>query len=414
MFFEDGVLKFHDSLSSKTVEFEPLDQNNIKIYVCGPTVYSRPHIGNARSFIFYDVVFRVLKNLYPKVTYVRNITDVDDKVIAESERTGEKIEEITKRVTAEFHQDAADLFCLLPTFEPRATEHIVQMCDMITKLIDRGFAYKKDGHVLFDVSKFDGYCALSKKHQDDLIAGARIEIADYKDAAEDFVLWKPADKSKSECGFDSIFGFGRPGWHIECSAMSREYLSENFDIHGGGADLKFPHHDNEIAQSVCSGDGDFAKYWIHNGFLTVEGEKMSKSLGNFTTPRELLNQGWDGEILRFALVSTLYSKPLDFTKKLLFDSKITMLKFANILLEFGGKLNEERLIKNAQDAILDNFNLPKYIAIMHSLTHDIKYNKDERARLSQANQLYSMGRLIGIFNGNFLDFIKKIVTKMTK
>lgn len=407
MMLHGEKLKFFDSLLGKIVEFVPIKNDFVGMYVCGPTVYSRPHLGNARSFVFYDVVFRVLKNIYKDVKYVRNITDVDDKIIAESKKTGEDISLITKRVINEFHKDARDLFCLSPTIEPLATDNIDQMCKMIKKLIENGFAYEKNRHILFDVSKFDKYCCLSKKNKNELIAGARIEIADYKNSSEDFVLWKPADAEKKECGFDSIFGFGRPGWHIECSAMSEKYLSQEFDIHGGGADLKFPHHDNEIAQSVCSSGKNFAKYWIHNGFLTVEGEKMSKSLGNFTTPRDLLNDGVDGEVLRFALLSTLYSKPMDFSKKLISDAKISMLKFYEVLSEFDGSLEVVDMGKVAKDAILNNFNLPKYIAIMHSLIHDIRYNNNSLSKKTDANKLYSMGRLIGLFNSNFSDFIEK-------
>ncbi|QED23281.1 cysteine--tRNA ligase [Candidatus Deianiraea vastatrix] len=408
MIFAGKVLKFYDSLSAKMVDFEPIDKENIRMYVCGPTVYSRPHLGNARSFIFYDVLYRILKHIYPNVTYVRNITDVDDKIIAESEKTSISIAEITKNTISQFHQDTEKLGCLSPTVEPKATQHIDEMIKIIDKLLEKGYAYIKDGHVLFSVKTFDKYCILSKKNQEDLIAGARVEVENYKIDDGDFVLWKPVDAN----GFDTKFGYGRPGWHIECSAMAAKYLGDEFDIHGGGADLKFPHHDNEIAQSVCASGKNFAKYWIHNGFLLVDGEKMSKSLGNFITPYNLMENGVHPEIIRFSLLSASYSKPLDFTKKLIVDSEIAMKRFYTLLEKYDFTDDNFDIPPLAVDAILENLNTAKYIAIMHSLTHDIIYNRSEDGAKKTAFQLYSMGRLIGLFSSKPSDFLSSYNEKI--
>jgi len=410
MLFADETLRLYDSLSAKFINFSPIDQNNVKMYVCGPTVYSRPHLGNARSFILYDVLFRILKQIYPNITYVRNITDVDDKIINEAKKIGKTIDEVTTKTIQEFHEDVRALNCLSPNFEPRATENISEMIEIINELIFKKHAYIKDNHVLFSVKTFDKYCCLSKKIISDLIIGARVEVENYKNNDQDFVLWKPVEKN--EYGFESKFGYGRPGWHIECSAMSKKYLGDEFDIHGGGADLKFPHHDNEIAQSMCSSEKNFAKYWIHNGFLMVEGEKMSKSLGNFITPRDLINQGIHPEVIRFILLSNLYSRPLDFTKKLILDGNIAMQKFYKILSEYNSLDDKNLQIPElAKIAILDNLNIPKYIAIMHSLVRNINFNCSELEKQKLAYQLYSMGVLIGIFTIKpeiFLNYNRKL------
>jgi cysteinyl-tRNA synthetase len=317
------TIHLHNTLTRHKDELKPLDPANVRMYVCGPTVYDRPHIGNARSVVVYDVLYRLLKHTYPKVTYVRNITDVDDKINAAAKANGEPISALTQRVTGWFHEDMAALNCLPPTKEPKATEHIKQMIAMNEKLIANGNAYVSEGHVLFAVNSYKDYGQLSGRKLDDLIAGARVEVESYKKHPGDFVLWKPADEGDDPSSvFDSPWGAGRPGWHIECSAMSSEYLGDHFDIHGGGADLMFPHHENEIAQSCCASPGSkFANLWVHNGFLTVNGEKMSKSLGNFVTVKELLDKGVQGEVIRLAFLMTKYNEPLDWSDKLLSDAK---------------------------------------------------------------------------------------------
>ena len=301
--------------------FEPIDPNNVRMYVCGPTVYDRAHLGNARPVIVFDVLYRLLRHLYggEHVTYVRNFTDVDDKINAEAQRRKdagdarpleELIRERTDETIAWYHADMAALGNLVPDHEPRATEYIGQMIAMISDLIGKGHAYAKKGHVLFRVRSYEAYGALSGRSVDDMIAGARVEVAPFKEDPMDFVLWKPSDADLP--GWDSPWGRGRPGWHIECSAMAHELLGASFDIHGGGIDLQFPHHENEIAQSACAHpEGEFARVWMHNEMLQVEGRKMSKSLGNFFTVRDLLDQGFPGEVIRFVMLSTHYSKPMD-------------------------------------------------------------------------------------------------------
>jgi cysteinyl-tRNA synthetase len=314
-------LFIHDSAARRKRRFEPIDPGHVRMYVCGPTVYDLAHLGNARPVVVFDVLFRLLRRLYPKVTYVRNITDVDDKINARSRETGVPIEAITARTTADFHADMAALGALEPTVEPRATQHIAEMIALIERLIARGHAYVAEGHVLFSVPSFSDYGKLSGRSPDELLAGARVDVAPYKRDAGDFVLWKPSDEATP--GWDSPWGRGRPGWHIECSAMSWKHLGEAFDIHGGGHDLIFPHHENEVAQSVCAFPGrGFARYWMHNGMLLVNGEKMSKSLGNFMTVRDILAEGpWAGEAFRLLLLRTHYRAALDFTMEGLREAK---------------------------------------------------------------------------------------------
>jgi len=366
------MLSLYNTLTRKKEIFTPADPQNVRMYVCGPTVYDRPHLGNARSVVVYDVLFRLLRHIYGEehVKYVRNITDVDDKINAAAKANGEPISELTKRVTSWFHEDMAALNCLPPTIEPRATAHIAEMIAIIEKLIAGGHAYedKTTGHVLFRVNSFAEYGALSGRKLEDLIAGARVEVESYKENAGDFVLWKPAvagDDASSV--FQSPWGAGRPGWHIECSAMSSKYLGDDFDIHGGGADLMFPHHENEIAQSRCSSGlhSHFAKYWVHNGFLTVNGEKMSKSLGNFTTVKDVLDKGVRGEVVRFALLSAKYNEPLDWNEKLLHDAKLTLDKWYRSGIRDSGFGIREEKIKPFLAALNDDLNTPKAISLMH-------------------------------------------------
>lgn len=370
---EKMALQFHDSFLmlrlsntlSRTVEaFQPIDPSHIRMYVCGPTVYARPHIGNARSVVVYDMLYRLLAHDFPKVTYARNITDVDDKINAAAVERKITIQALTEEVTGQFHADMDALFCLRPTVEPRATTHIAEMIALIQSLIDGGFAYAANGHVLFRVQKDPQYGVLSRRSVDDMIAGARVEVAPFKEYPGDFVLWKPAsEKDDASSKFESPWGVGRPGWHIECSAMSSKHLGNDFDIHGGGADLMFPHHENEIAQSTCGHPGShYAKYWVHNGFLTVEGEKMSKSLGNFITVHDLLQKGIPGEDIRFALLSTRYNEPLNWTQKLLEDANKVINRLYRTSTETAGPVSEQIL-----EALRDNLNTPKALALLQEI-----------------------------------------------
>jgi len=306
-------LHLHNSLTRRKERFAPLDPAHVRMYVCGPTVYDLAHLGNARPVVVFDVLARLLRRLYPRVTYVRNITDVEDKIIERSRESGEPIEALTARTTEDYHRDVATLGALPPDIEPRATAHVAEMIAMIERLIAGGHAYAADGHVLFAVPSFPAYGALSGRDREDMIAGARVEVAPYKRDPADFVLWKPS--APDQPGWDSPWGRGRPGWHIECSAMSWRHLGEDFDIHGGGQDLLFPHHENEVAQSLCAFPGSrFARCWLHNGMLRVNGEKMSKSLGNFLTVRDILGRGpWAGEAFRLLVLKTHYRQELDFT-----------------------------------------------------------------------------------------------------
>ncbi|WP_128516698.1 cysteine--tRNA ligase [Tabrizicola thermarum] len=317
------TIRLTNSKTRKKEEFRPIDPSNVRMYVCGPTVYDRAHLGNARPVVVFDTLFRLLRHVYgaEHVTYVRNFTDVDDKINAEAlrrQRAGapgtleELIRQRTEETIAWYHADMDALGALRPNHEPRATEFIGQMIAMTQGLIDKGHAYEASGHVLFRVRSYKDYGKLSGRSVDDMIAGARVEVAPFKEYPMDFVLWKPS--SGQEPGWDSPWGRGRPGWHIECSAMAHELLGESFDIHGGGLDLQFPHHENEIAQSACAHPhGDFARYWLHNEMLQVEGKKMSKSLGNFFTVRDLLDQGIPGEVIRFVFLMTHYRSPMDWT-----------------------------------------------------------------------------------------------------
>ena len=303
-------LYLYNSISRKKEIFTPLDKNTIRMYVCGPTVYDYPHVGNARPLIIFDVLFRLLQNLFGenKVSYVRNITDVDDKIIDAAKKNNISISELTKKVTLDFHDDCKYLGCLEPTIEPKATDHIYEMISLTERLIKSNFAYVKNKHVYFEVAKFSNYGKLSNKKLIDLIAGARVEISESKKSPADFVLWKPS--TTDEVGWESPWGKGRPGWHLECSAMAEKYLGKEFDIHGGGLDLIFPHHENEIAQSVCANQTKvLANIWMHNGYVTVNKEKMSKSLNNFITINELKSK-FDGQVVRLAMLSANYKQPL--------------------------------------------------------------------------------------------------------
>lgn len=372
------MLQLYNTLTRKKEAFQPIDENHIRMYVCGPTVYDRPHLGNARSVVVYDVLYRLLSQLYPKVTYARNITDVDDKINAQALANGEPISALTGRVEGWFKADMAALNCLDPSVEPHATHHIKQMIEIIEKLISSGHAYVSEGHALFAVDSYKEYGQLSGRKLDELEAGARVEVESYKRHPGDFVLWKPANEGDDPSSvFDSPWGAGRPGWHIECSAMSETYLGSHFDIHGGGADLMFPHHENEIAQSRCSSGDKFANYWVHNGFLTVGGEKMSKSLGNFTTVKDLLDKGVQGEVIRLAFLMTKYNEPLDWSDKLVSDAKKVLDGwYRNKGLQEASGIKFDPNYKVHPDSIFfrvlsDDINTPMAIAQMHTASgHD--------------------------------------------
>jgi cysteinyl-tRNA synthetase len=357
------TLHLHNTLTRRKEPFAPLDPGHVRMYVCGPTVYDYAHIGNARPVVVFDVLYRLLRRLYPRVTYVRNITDVDDKINARALETGEPIRAITERTAEAFHRDMAALGALAPDVEPRATEHIAEMIAMIEALIAAGHAYAADGHVLFSVPSMAAYGRLSGRDREEMIAGARVEVAPYKRDPADFVLWKPSPPDLP--GWASPWGRGRPGWHIECSAMSVRYLGESFDIHGGGADLIFPHHENEIAQSLCARPHSlFARTWVHNGFLMVEGEKMSKSLGNFYTVHDLLAE-FPGEAIRLVLLQTHYRQPLDFTKAAITQARRTLDGFYRLLE--GIEAAETKLPPAVTAALLDDLNTPLALAELHRL-----------------------------------------------
>jgi cysteinyl-tRNA synthetase len=360
-------LRLYNSLSHRIERVQPLDPQNLRLYVCGPTVYDLAHLGNARPVVVFDVLVRLLRRLYPRVTYVRNITDVDDKINAQSRASGETIAAITARTTRDFHRDMAALNCLPPDVEPTATGHIPEMIAMIERLIARGHAYEAEGHVLFSVGSFADYGALSGRSREDLIAGARVEIAPYKRDPGDFVLWKPSEADTP--GWDSPWGRGRPGWHIECSAMAWKYLGEVFDIHGGGQDLLFPHHENEVAQSRCThGTASMARHWMHNGMLLVNGEKMSKSLGNFFTVQDTLAHGpWAGEAFRLLLLRTHYRAAFDFTFEALQECKAELDDAYGALARAPEAEADPALTSWALEPLFDDLNTPLALSRLRDL-----------------------------------------------
>ncbi len=394
------TIHLHNTLTRTKEAFEPLDARNVRMYVCGPTVYDAIHIGNARPLVVFDVLARLLRHEYGdgSVTYARNITDVDDKIIERAAENGEAIDALTSRTTEDFHAAAAALGCLPPDVEPRATAHIAQMQALISTLIDRGHAYAEDGHVLFHVPSMADYGQLSGRNRDEMIAGARVEVAPYKRDPADFVLWKPS--TGDQPGWDSPWGHGRPGWHLECSAMSAEHLGTSFDIHGGGVDLVFPHHENEIAQSRCADpDAAFARTWVHNGYLMSEGEKMSKSLGNFYTVSDLLDE-FPGEALRYALLKTHYRQPLDFTKDGVREARQELNRFYRALALAGDGASDDGVMPDGVvRALEDDLNTPAAIAAVHAAADAVfAFDKDGDADAvdGAADALKAEGRLLGI------------------
>lgn len=400
------TIKVHNTLAREKQDFEPIDPKNVRMYVCGPTVYDLAHVGNARPVVVFDTFARLLRYVYgaEHVTYVRNITDVEDKIIEASLKSGEPIESITKRTTQAYHDDMAALGALPPDIEPRATDHIQEMIDMSTKLIEKGHAYEAEGHVLFSVKSMADYGALSGRNREDMIAGARVEVAPYKKDPADFVLWKPSNDEQP--GWESPWGKGRPGWHIECSAMSRVHLGETFDVHGGGLDLTFPHHENEIAQSKCCNEKPYVNYWMHNGYVVVNGEKMSKSLGNFFTVRQLLDEGLNGEALRLTLLSGHYRQPLDITREKVAEFKVQLDRFYGAL-QAVEKI--EASTEEASDAFLealqDDLNTPLALSVLHEITTELNKTGTDRKSHRKAlgrlkGQLLAGGYLLGILQSD--------------
>ena len=389
-------LVLYNTLTRRKAPFEPLEPGHVRMYVCGPTVYDLAHIGNARPVVVFDVLYRLLKRHYPKVTYVRNITDVEDKIIDAARAKDEAIDALTARTTKAFHEDMAALGALPPDVEPRATRHIPEMIALIAALIDSGHAYVAEGHVLFDVASWPEYGALSRHKREDIIVGARVEVAPYKKDPADFVLWKPS--TADQPGWDSPWGRGRPGWHIECSAMSAAHLGETFDIHGGGQDLIFPHHENEIAQSVCGHHGaPFVRVWMHNGHVIVEGEKMSKSLGNFFTVREVLAEGWPGEAIRLALLSTQYRQPLDFTRTGLAEAKAELDRFYTALrrvrdIEPTGEPAPADFLR----ALDDDLNTPAAMAQIHEVASRLNQATAPAEQAALKSALLDAAGLLGL------------------
>ncbi len=389
-------LTLYNTLTRTKEAFAPADPRAVGMYVCGPTVYDDAHIGNARPIIVFDVLFRLLRHVYggDAVTYVRNITDVDDKINARAADEGISIQELTTRTTEQFHNDIARLGVLPPTVEPRATDHIAEMKVLIERLVAREHAYVAEDHVLFAVNSMADYGTLSNRSTEELEAGARVDVAPFKRDPMDFVLWKPS--KPGEPAWPSPSGIateGRPGWHVECSAMAKKHLGETFDIHGGGIDLVFPHHENEVAQSRCAhGTSMLARTWMHNGFLQVEGEKMSKSLGNFITINQLLDtdtfggQSWHGRVLRFAMLTTHYRQPIDWTVERLVQARQTLMEFADmtadLTLEPGA---HDAPYEEIVDALADDLNTPRAISILHGLAKSARRGNAEKALALKAS-----------------------------
>jgi cysteinyl-tRNA synthetase len=375
-------IKLYNSLTRQKEMFEPLDPGHVKMYACGPTVYNYAHIGNARMAVVFDLWARLLRHAYPRVTYASNITDIEDKIIDAARETGQPINVITEKYAKIYNDDMARLGVCAPDVQPKATDHIAEMIAQIAQLIERGHAYAAEGHVLFHVPSDPSYGSLSGRSRDEQVAGARVEIAPYKKDPADFVLWKPS--TGDQPGWDSPWSYGRPGWHIECSAMAEKHLGLPFDIHGGGADLKFPHHENEIAQSCCAhGRADevtsFAKYWVHNGFVTVEGEKMSKSLGNFLLVHDLITQ-YPGEVLRLTLLSAHYRQPLDWKESTLAQNKKLLDKLYAKLQAYDGGAGD--VPQGIIDALADDLNTPQVLAELNALA-----KADDLAGLKAAGDL---------------------------
>lgn len=399
-------ISLYNTLHRRQETFIPIAPHNIRLYVCGPTVYDYAHIGNARPVVVFDTLFRLLRRTYgvDHVTYVRNITDIEDKIIDAAARNGETILTLTERTAQNYQDDMAALKALPPTHQPRATEYIDEMIHMISCLVSQGHAYQAGDEILFHVPSMPNYGELSKQSRDEVVAGARVEVAANKKDPADFILWKPSRADQP--GWDSPWGRGRPGWHIECSAMSEALLGETFDIHGGGQDLIFPHHENEIAQSRCAHKGaPLANYWMHNGFVVINGEKMSKSLGNFFTVRELLERGHPGEVIRLALLSSHYRQPLDITEAGLLQAKTQLDRFYIALRAAGiagmarscpGETGQDVDPFGLYEALAEDLNTPLAISRLHDAIHDLNKIEDAQTRLNRAHLVREAADLLGL------------------
>ena len=389
----------YNTLKREKQVFEPQDPDRVTLYACGPTVYNYAHIGNARPAVIFDLLFRLLSKLYPHVVYARNITDVDDKINAAAAEQNVAIDVISKRYSDAYHADMAALGVGLPSIEPRATEHIPQMIDMIDRLINNGHAYEAQGHVLFSIESFNQYGLLSGRDMNDMIAGARVDVADFKRHPGDFVLWKPSVEPQP--GWDSPWGWGRPGWHLECSVMSEQHLGDTIDIHGGGQDLVFPHHENEIAQSVCAHGGQtFARFWMHNGFVTVNKRKMSKSLGNTLVVHELLKH-YRGEVLRYLLLSAHYRQPLDWSDEALTRVQRTVDRVYGVIRDASAKFGPQQAADSPSDefmtALLDDLNTPEALAELNNEAKRLANSDNPESACDAAGKLLAAGNLIGLF-----------------
>ncbi len=391
------IFKIHNTLSGKKETFKPVDRDNVRIYACGPTVYNFAHIGNARMAVVNDLLVNVLKTQFNKVTYVSNITDIDDKIIDAAHELNEPIKNLTTKYTKIYNEDMGYLNVKLPDIQPHATDHISEMIELIKKLIENNYAYEKDGHVLFHVPSFSKYGVLSKRNRDEQIAGSRVEVAPFKKDPADFILWKPSPDPLP--GWDSPWGFGRPGWHLECSAMSEKTLGLPFDIHSGGMDLVFPHHENEIAQT-CSLDDNhepesFAKFWFHNGFVNVEGEKMSKSIGNIKLVHDLIKQ-YKGEVLRLTLLSAHYRQPLNWTKEIIDQNSKMLDRFYRSLKDLQDiEISSESVSEDIMESLLDDLNTPKVLAKLNTLSNTLSSaNSDEKRNIK--NNLIAVGKILGV------------------
>ena len=406
-------LKIYDSMQCKKVLFEPIDPKNIRVYACGPTVYDYAHIGNARMAVVFDTLVRLLRELYGKVTYVSNITDIDDKIIERSKKEKESVLSITNKFFKIYNDDMEMLNVMKPDYQPKATEFVEKMISAISKLEEKKFAYQAEGNIMFDVSKFNIYGSLSSRKREEQIAGRRVKVASFKKNPEDFVLWKPS--KDGEPAWDSPWGPGRPGWHTECFVMATEILGTPFDIHGGGLDLKFPHHENELAQSCCySGNLDqknsYAKYWMHNGFVTVDSEKMSKSLGNISLVKDFLKL-YDGEVLRLALLSAHYRSPLNWSKQVLSQSKNRITKYKKILEEHKNlsiieDVKGNLIVHQIEEALLDDINISKSLSILDANVKDM-HKKDEIEKKNIIQAIKYLGKIIGVFSNGIAATLKK-------
>ncbi len=391
------VLKIHNTLSGTKETFEPVDKNHVRIYACGPTVYNFAHIGNARMAVVNDLLVNVLRTQFKRVTYVSNITDIDDKIIDAAHELNEPIKNLTTKYTKIYNDDMGFLNVKLPDIQPHATDHISEMIDLIKKLIKNNYAYEKDGHVLFHVPSFSKYGVLSKRNRDEQIAGSRVEVAPFKKDPADFILWKPSPDPLP--GWESPWGFGRPGWHLECSAMSEKTLGLPFDIHSGGMDLVFPHHENEIAQT-CSLDDNhepesFAKFWFHNGFVNVEGEKMSKSIGNIKLVHDLKKQ-YKGEVLRLTLLSAHYRQPLNWTKEIIDQNSKMLDRFYRSLKDLQDiETSSETISEEIMESLLDDLNTPKVLAKLNTLSNTLSSANSEEKR-NIKNNLIAVGKILGV------------------